>query len=229
MAISVDRVYQTVQKILNKEQRGYLPPVEFNLFAVNAQTEIFENYFFELGRAEATYGARKPMYGSIPDNIFEKLQPLNKVATVSGSGNVFDISSLNVYRLGTITANNIPVEYKEHEEAGILQRSPLTEATTASPYYTRVDSALTVYPITLSDIQVHYLVDPGFTAPRWEYMTVGSTPVYNSSTSVNFSLHDSEEPELVAKIATYAGVAIRAMDVAAFVNAKDQSITQSEQ
>ena len=43
--VGIDRVYQTVQKILNKEQRGYLPPVEFNLFANQAQNEIFEGYF----------------------------------------------------------------------------------------------------------------------------------------------------------------------------------------
>ena len=47
MAINVDQVYKTVLLIINKEQRGYLPPVEFNLFANQAQNEIFEGYLSE--------------------------------------------------------------------------------------------------------------------------------------------------------------------------------------
>ena len=52
MAISIDTVYQRVQSILNKENRGYLTPQEFNLFANQAQLEIFEQYFFELNQYE---------------------------------------------------------------------------------------------------------------------------------------------------------------------------------
>ena len=33
MSVSVDTVYQRVLAILNKEQRGYVTPQEFNLFA----------------------------------------------------------------------------------------------------------------------------------------------------------------------------------------------------
>ena len=38
MAVSVDTVYQRVLAILNKEQRGYVTPQEFNLFANQAQS-----------------------------------------------------------------------------------------------------------------------------------------------------------------------------------------------
>ena len=42
MAVSVDAVYQKVLAILNKEQRGYVTPQEFNLFANQAQSDLFE-------------------------------------------------------------------------------------------------------------------------------------------------------------------------------------------
>ena len=48
MAVNVDTVYQTVQALANKEQRGYLTPQEFNLFANQAQQDIFEQYFYDL-------------------------------------------------------------------------------------------------------------------------------------------------------------------------------------
>ena len=45
MAISIDTVYQRVLAIANKEQRGYITPQQFNLFANQAQLRIFEQYF----------------------------------------------------------------------------------------------------------------------------------------------------------------------------------------
>jgi len=50
MAINVNTVYQTVLLILNKEQRGYMTPVEFNKIGNQAQLEIFETYFDSLNQ-----------------------------------------------------------------------------------------------------------------------------------------------------------------------------------
>ena len=52
MAVSIDTVYQRVLAILNKENRGYVTPQEFNLFANQAQLEVFEQYFFDLNQYE---------------------------------------------------------------------------------------------------------------------------------------------------------------------------------
>ena len=48
MAVNIDTVYQRVLAIANKEQRGYITPQEFNLFANQAQMDIFEQYFYDL-------------------------------------------------------------------------------------------------------------------------------------------------------------------------------------
>ena len=50
MAVSIDTVYQRVLAILNKEQRGYLTPEEYNLFANQAQMDIFEQYFYDINQ-----------------------------------------------------------------------------------------------------------------------------------------------------------------------------------
>jgi len=50
MAINVDTVYKTVLLILNKEQRGYMTPDEFNKIATQVQLEIFEDYFDNLNQ-----------------------------------------------------------------------------------------------------------------------------------------------------------------------------------
>ena len=50
MAINVNQVYQTVLLILNKEQRGYLTPDEFNRIGAQVQLEILESYFEDLNQ-----------------------------------------------------------------------------------------------------------------------------------------------------------------------------------
>ena len=50
MAINVNTVYQTVLLILNKEQRGYVTPDEFNKVANQVQLQIFERYFDDLNQ-----------------------------------------------------------------------------------------------------------------------------------------------------------------------------------
>ena len=43
--VNINTVYTTVLYILNKEQRGYVTPAEFNSLAVQVQNEIFQTYF----------------------------------------------------------------------------------------------------------------------------------------------------------------------------------------
>ena len=55
--VNIDTVYQKVLAIANKEQRGYITPQEFNLFADYAQKDIFEKYLYD------------PEYYSIGHNV----------------------------------------------------------------------------------------------------------------------------------------------------------------
>ena len=70
--VSIDTVYQRVLAILNKENRGYLTPQEFNLMANQAQLEIFEQYFYDLNQF-SRMGENDSEYANIIDNIEEKI------------------------------------------------------------------------------------------------------------------------------------------------------------
>ena len=41
----INSVRNTVLSVLNKNNYGYISPSDFNLFALNAQMQIFEEYF----------------------------------------------------------------------------------------------------------------------------------------------------------------------------------------
>ena len=53
MAANINSIYQKVLALINKEQRGYLTPQEFNLLADRAQNEIYENYFHQIRNSNA--------------------------------------------------------------------------------------------------------------------------------------------------------------------------------
>ena len=48
--VNVNTVYKTVLYILNKEQRGFITPDDFNTLGTQVQREIFEAYFWLLSQ-----------------------------------------------------------------------------------------------------------------------------------------------------------------------------------
>lgn len=222
MAVSIDTVYKTVLSVLNKEQRGYLPPEEFNRFAVQSQKAIFEKYFYELGRATVAYGKKNDI-ANVPMHILEKLSAFKANATMSTLTLPADL-----YRIESILYNDIPAFEKTVAEAGYLERSSLTQGTTDSPYFTRTGDTITLYPTKGGSdvIKIEYYKKVS-TTPGWAGTTINGTLVENGS--VDFELHESEEDELVTKILMLAGVSLRAVDVAQAATTMNQQIKQSEQ
>ena len=72
MAVSIDTVYQRVLALANKEQRGYITPQEFNLFANQAQMEIFEQYFYDIKEFNRTPGNNQE-YSDPLSVLYEKI------------------------------------------------------------------------------------------------------------------------------------------------------------
>jgi hypothetical protein len=109
MAISVDTVYQRVQSILNKENRGYLTPQDFNLFANQAQLEVFEQYFFDLNQYERL-PKKDTEYSNLVKLTSEKLSKFKTSVTPSFISTYFQMPS-NMHKLGTVVYNGTtPVE-----------------------------------------------------------------------------------------------------------------------
>ena len=70
--VNIDTVYQRVLALANKEQRGYITPQEFNLFANQAQMDIFEQYFYDInqfGRAPGNSTGSSDMLDYLEEKI----------------------------------------------------------------------------------------------------------------------------------------------------------------
>jgi hypothetical protein len=110
MAINVNTVYQTVLLILNKEQRGYMTPVEFNKTGTQAQLEIFETYFDSLNQ-QIRIPQTDTDYADRVVNLDEKISIFKEF------GNATSISSSNVFNLpqqfsgsGSIATTTLPAQ-----------------------------------------------------------------------------------------------------------------------
>jgi hypothetical protein len=91
MAINVDTVYKTVLLILNKEQRGYITPDEFNKIATQVQLEIFESYFDELNQ-QLRVPDNDSEYADRVKNIDEQLSLFKAIKACNYmSGNEFAV------------------------------------------------------------------------------------------------------------------------------------------
>ena len=82
MAISVDQVYRTVLLIMNKEQRGYLTPDDFNKIGTQVQLEMFNEYFEELNQ-QLRVPQNDNEYADRIKNLEEKLAPFKTLPTTA--------------------------------------------------------------------------------------------------------------------------------------------------
>tara|TARA_R100001460_G_scaffold31276_3_gene61586 strand:- start:6558 stop:7262 length:705 start_codon:yes stop_codon:yes gene_type:complete len=233
MAVSIDTVYQRVLAILNKENRGYVTPQEFNLFANQAQLEVFEQYFFDLNQY-SRLPKNDTEYSDLPKLINEKLSKFKQSASISYMTDHFHLPT-DFHKLGTVIYNNTtPVEQIDKKNLLEYQLSKLTAPTTNNPVYiqSRANAqshwAIQVYPTTItSNISITYVRKPN--SVTWASQTVAGNALYNASASTDFELHASEETNLVLKILLYAGVSIKDPNIAQLADAKEtKKLTQEK-
>jgi hypothetical protein len=232
--VSIDNVYKTVLNILNKENRGYIVPREFNSLANQAQNEIFEGYF----SLRNYVVSNNSDYSDIRKNVEEKIALFENEETISAgifsnaAGNAtssYYAYPSNFFRLGTVSANAIHADEVSSQKILYLNRSPLTKPTVNNPVYVRHEGGVVMYPTTgITDVNINYIRKPA--EVKWAGGTLSGQIAANPTAPdyQNFELHPSEEPELVVKILTYAGVIVRAADITQAATVKEQQITQSE-
>ena len=215
MAVNVDTVYKTVLLILNKEQRGYITPNEFNKIATQVQLEIFEKYFEDLNQ-QLRIPENDSEYANRVKNLDEKIDIFKKTGNGTFNVDYFYLPS-DLHRLGTVMYREKEVQRIQRKEYLLVNKSPLTTPTINNPVYilegnvfiAALHDRIYVYPNSIqSDITLSYITKP--ISPVWGY-TVGGLGqyIYSTGTSTNFQLHGSEQTNIILQILMYSGVVIR--------------------
>tara|TARA_R100001594_G_scaffold88984_1_gene123333 strand:- start:13691 stop:14398 length:708 start_codon:yes stop_codon:yes gene_type:complete len=232
--VSIDTVYQTVLALANKEQRGYITPQEFNLYANTAQFEIIEQYFYDINQFERTV-KNSTEYSQVIHLIREKLAVLEYETTYGGTNSKFQIPA-DLYKLGTLSITRaadaavIEAEYINPKDLYQINQSNLTKPTLDRPvfrdYIDRQDHVYQVYPKYSGEITLNYIKIPK--RPNWGFTIVGERALLNPSRTQDFELHYAELPELVHKILTLAGVTMNKQEVIQTASALQNNKIQQE-
>ena len=146
----INEIRNTVLSLLNKNNNGYLTPEEFNLFANQAQLEVYESYFYDLNSWITKKNMRQSHSGSADitrqlEEVIDTFTQYVELDIIPGSEQTFDLpddwyTTVDVERrekcegppTTTIerTAERVS-EYKIRE----LLRSNLTAPTPTFPAY----------------------------------------------------------------------------------------------
>jgi hypothetical protein len=241
MAVSIDTVYQRVLTVLNKEQRGYITPQEFNTLANQAQLDLFEQYFYDINQFGRMHG-NDTEYSDMLNILNEKINLFERTLPLSfNEATQYFLLPGDLYRVGTVifnntTENNFGITSTEQIEAERINKneflyinsSPLTKPSNMRPIYISDINGIKVYGNTVisENVDLNYIKKPA--KVEWAYTIVFEEPLYNATNSVDFELHPSEETELVIKILQLSGLLIKDYNVYQSTVGEETRNTQQE-
>ena len=225
--ISVDTIYQRVLATANKEQRGYVTPQEFNLFANQAQMDIFDQYFYDVDKFSKVHG-NETEAGDMLDLLNEKVDIFEMKNQAIGTG-CTTLPSLplfpEIYILGNIFYTSVAgrpreVERVSEKEFATIINSTLTQPTEEKPIYVRdgrpagvdlvrvfVDNPAGIPVQATAGCTCNYTRRP--IDANWNFTVVNGYAQYNATGSIDFELHPSEENNLVHRILELAGIVMK--------------------
>ena len=205
--IFIDTVYQKVLALANKEQRGYITPLEFNLLANQAQELIFEQYFYDLDQFKRR-DTDETSLSDMEELIENKLAEFTNVQTLSGGTTYPDN-----YRTGRIFASGYEAKHVEMNEIKNYLGSEFhMMGLEKNPVYHKSNTSgadVEVYNhqgLATTGVTCEIITRPG--KVEWGYDVIAEKALYNASRATDFQLHASEETELVFKILELAGIVI---------------------
>ena len=257
MAVNINTVYQKVLAIANKEQRGYITPQEFNLFADQAQKEIFEQYFYDLNQFKRVPGNSSD-YADMVDYLEDKISVFSdskRDVTVLDEFGYIDVMDEieDLYRITQVVvrysgaSRNVVAEQLNQKDFSFITNHMRRFGDSQSkkrPVYLKsgdITNNVSGYEYNGQNIQIFPFpstdnsVDQVFIfyirfpkPPNWAYKIINQKPFYDGPNSTNFELHQSDESELVYRILFMAGVAIEKPQLSQAAAALQTSIIQQE-
>ena len=230
--VNIDTVYQRVLAIANKEQRGHITPLEFNLLANQAQLVVFEQYFYDRHQTARVPGS-KINHSDVDAMLDEKISIFEIRNQVLTGG----ILPINLYRLDSLTYNANECTEVSAKEWAYIQHSSLLQPTTLRPIYIRGAGGVAVHGD--GNLQIGIFPDPinvlcNFIQQpervEWGYDVIGEKALFNGAPgrTTHFQHHPSEETELVMRILELAGVIIEDPNVTQYANQKIKEQVQQE-
>ena len=244
----INSIRNTVLFLLNKDNRGYVSPSEFDYFAKLAQLEIFESYFSNFAKAIMAQNLRKKglNYADAVSHIENKIDIFTKNTkltyvdlgfgppVVPGEEQDFFQLPSDLYKLINLTfgggfdasttmAGGKVIQQVSSHKFDMIVNSNLSTPSVTYPIFTRQSNKAYVRPLSIAannTVFANYIKKPA--DPHWGYININSDPVYNPDSSVDFEISEEDETDLIIKICKYAGLSIREADVVQMTTAAEK-------
>ena len=229
--VNIDTVYQRVLAIANKEQRGYITPLEFNLLANQAQLVVFEQYFYDRHQTARAPGS-KITHSDVDEMLTEKIsifERRNIPFSVNLPNDLYRLDSIIYELTDPYTCGETKIASKNYEcvetsakEWLYVQHAPLLQPKDIRPIYIRDENNRVFAHGTnnevLSNLTCNYIKQPD--RVEWGYDVIGEKALYNGSPNktTHFQHHPSEETELVMRVLELAGVIIEDSNLVQYAN-----------
>ncbi len=239
----INSVRNTVLAVCNKNNYGYISPSDFNLYAKQAQLDIFEKLIFQYNyqiNKENAHMAGSGM-ADTANAILSELEPFfhtEELLYISGSDYRIPPDSyilVDVYYKGG--GGYVQSEKLPQSKANRVIQSNLTAPTLSRTAYSSggyVDGfKVRMFPSAITganDVDGAYLRYPA--DPKWTYVSLqNGEPMFNATAGdyQDFQLSAQSEPKLVMKILQYAGVSIRESEVYRFYEQEERADKGEEQ
>ena len=222
--VNIDTVYQKVLAIANKEQRGYITPQEFNLFADQAQMDIFEQYFYDINQFNRIPG-NDTEYADMLTLLEEKIAIFKNIKLLNFVDPYY-LKPNQLYRVGTLETGFGEIEQVTNKEYLNIKLSPLAKPTLKRAVFVDTPQGYRIYPTFTNNVQCHYIRKPR--TAKWGYNIIGENALWDPNKSENFQLHPSEENNLIIKILALAGIAINDVNLYQIASQEDAKNIQQE-
>ena len=241
---SVQRVYNALKDLVNKDQRGFITPAIFNRFASVAQMNVFNGLF---DQQRTAVRMRRQQIDSPRDQnkfvqVLEDLSMLTKKSTLtlasgvvdkpSDLGRVISMFTVGNLILGVSNKAQVQIVYNS-DDIDLVNLSDISKPTDQNPV-ALVANKIEVFPnvnTSISSVILRYYKLPqglvpttqarSVSQPTFGYSTaITGVEIYDPALSIDFELPGLLFPDLVMEIGSLAGVNLRDSQVVQYTESQ---------
>lgn len=213
----INFVRNIVMFVLNKENRGYLTPNQFNSYSRLAQQSVFDNLFTKYRNTSVNKNKRMAAidFGDEKKKLREDIERFVKEEQLFELDGYFLMPEDCYYTLQLIWNDNVEIEEAEKGKMlTYLNKSTLASPSSCYPVYSKYYDKYLIKPETIIDCVSSVYVRK-LKEPKWTYKTIQRNPIFNPSdvSYQDFELQEDYANDIIAEILKLAGLQLQDQQV----------------
>lgn len=225
----IDSIYKTVQAILNKEQLGYLKPMDFNLFIANAQRKIYDNYLHELklNQRRENWHLEGKNLSNLSEHIKQLVEHFSFEETITVTSGAFDLPDDLEY-VEDVFNENTRIDKVDYADFLDLKRNIYARPSNCTPVCSKVGRKIKINPTDISEVDLHYLRKPK--TPKWTGTEFQGKPMFAPTASdyQDVDMPNEAYDELVTLVTEMASQSIRELQITQLQNQEQNQDAQNQ-